>query len=58
MKNIDDKIPAKDKQAILEKKVRDLFKLGYNDKEISRLLSISKTSVFYMRKGRKLKRSL
>lgn len=55
MKNIDKKIPFKDKQAILEKKVRDLFKLGYNDKEISRLLSISKTSVFYMRKGRKRK---
>lgn len=53
MRNIDAKIPERDKKAILEKKVRDLFKLGYSDKEISRLLSMPKTSVFYIRKGRK-----
>lgn len=51
-KSIDDKIPVADKKKILEKKIRDLYRLKYNMDEISGLLSVSKSTVFYALKGR------
>ena len=50
------KVPEKDIKSLLEKKIRDLNKIGYNYREISELLRVSKTTVFYALKGRKLSR--
>lgn len=53
MHSAEPNIPMKDKKSILDKKIRDLSKLGYAYEEISRLLNVSKTTVFYAIKGRK-----
>lgn len=47
------KVPLEDVKKVLNKKIRDLNSIGYNYREISELLSVSKTTVCYALKGRK-----
>ena len=46
------KIPRKDAKEILYGKIRDLYKLKYSYEEISDMLDVSKTTVFFAIKGR------
>ena len=53
------KIPRKDAKKILYQKIRDLYRLNYNYEEISKLLDVSKRTVFLaLSKGRAKKKVL
>lgn len=45
-------VPEADVRIILNRKIRDLYKLGWNYGEIAELLWVSKTTVAYAIKGR------
>jgi orotate phosphoribosyltransferase-like protein len=51
-------ISGKDKKVIMEKRTRDLYKLGWSMDEISKMLNISKTTVFFAIRGRSKKKKL
>lgn len=50
------RVPKKEVKELLDKKARDLLKLGYSYEEIAGMLHISKAAVFFAIKGRAKKR--
>ncbi len=50
------KVPKREVRELLDKKARDLLKLGYSYEEIAGMLHISKAAVFFAIKGRAKKK--
>lgn len=50
------RLPKKELKGMVDKKIRDLSKLGYSYEEIGSMLHISKAKVFFAIKGRAKKK--
>lgn len=53
-----ERLPIKERVELRNKKIRDLHRLNYSTEEISSILNVSRTTIFFVINGRTKKKKI